>query len=151
MKRSLLLLLVILTAGSVNGQNAKVEAALKKADQDWLKVFAAKDLVSVDHCLEDGSVMAPNFPAANGKAQIKQLFTGFFAIPGFKIKWTPNKVSISGDMGVTSGVYEMSVTGSDGKPQNDTGKYVTVWKKDAKDTWKVWLDIFNSDLPTPSK
>ncbi|MFT3746093.1 MAG: nuclear transport factor 2 family protein [Pyrinomonadaceae bacterium] len=147
MKKLLLLAVMLLTVGSVGAQNSKASKVLIEADQAWLKVFAAKDLASAEHCLEDGSVMAPNLPAANGKDGIRKLFSGFFALPDFKIKWTPNKISISGDMGVTSGVYEMSFGLPDNKTLNDTGKYVTVWKKDGSGKWKVWLDIFNSDKP----
>ena len=60
--------------------------------------------------------------------------------------------SKGGDLGYTSGTYQFSITGSDGKPIPDKGKYVVVWKKDASGKWKVVADIFNSDLPAaPAK
>ena len=37
-----------------------------------------------------------------------------------------------------------------GKTISDKGKYLTVWKKEADDTWKVLLDTYNSDLPNPN-
>ncbi len=48
-----------------------------------------------------------------------------------------------GDEAVTEvGVYEMG----DGKKTIDKGKYIVVWKKDG-DTWKLFRDIWNSDMP----
>jgi ketosteroid isomerase-like protein len=147
--RSFLLLVValILSASVIRAQ--KAEQALRDADQAWFKVFAAKDLKkSVDFCLADGSVLPPNEPIATGHEAIEKNFAGFFALPNLMIDWKPTKTQIagSGEMGVTSGVYQMSFTGPNGSTIKDTGKYVTVWKKE-KGVWKVWLDIFNSDLP----
>jgi ketosteroid isomerase-like protein len=34
-----------------------------------------------------------------------------------------------------------------GKTVSDKGKYVTVWKKQKDGSWKVLLDVFNTDLP----
>jgi ketosteroid isomerase-like protein len=31
----------------------------------------------------------------------------------------------------------------------DRGKYLEIWKRQADGSWKVALDIFNSDLPLP--
>src|ERR687883_2042274 len=84
--------------------------AIRAADQEWLKVFAAKDLdKSVAFVTDDGSVLAPNAPIATGHAAIRQLFSGFFALPNLKISWHPVRVEVarSGELGYTSGAYEM--------------------------------------------
>ncbi len=44
----------------------------------------------------------------------------------------------------------MSFNDPSGKMISDKGKYVTVWKKQADGSWKVMLDIFNTDLPMGS-
>ena len=124
--------------------------AIRAADQEWLKVFAAKDLdKSVAFVTDDGSVLAPNAPIATGHAAIRQLFSGFFALPNLKISWHPVRVEVarSGELGYTSGAYEMIFNDPSGKLISDKGKYVTVWKKQRDGSWKVLLDIFNSDLP----
>jgi ketosteroid isomerase-like protein len=56
-------------------------------------------------------------------------------------------VAKSGELGYTSGTYQMTFNDPSGKPISDTGKYVTVWKKQSDGGWKVLLDSFNSDLP----
>ena len=123
--------------------------AVRKADQDWLKVFAAKDLAkSVDFVLADGAVLAPNAPIATGHEAVGKLFSGFFALPDLKIEWHPAKVEVarSGDLAYTTGAYSMSFKDPSGKTIEDKGKYVTVWKKQSNGNWKVAYDIFNSDL-----
>jgi hypothetical protein len=69
-----------------------------------------------------------------------------WALPGFSFKWTPAKadVSAAGDIAYTSGAYTMTMTNPAGNPATETGKYVTVWKKQANE-WKVAEDIFNAD------
>ena len=157
MKRSLIkvvfvLLVMVFASPQLFGQKAhtSAEEAIRMADQQWLKVFAAGDLEkSVEFCTADGSILAPNQPIATGREAIKQSFSAFFSIPGFKISWQPlrTQVAKSGELGVTSGAYQMTFNDPAGKLVTDRGKYVTVWKKQADGSWKVFLDIFNSDLP----
>jgi ketosteroid isomerase-like protein len=128
----------------------KLADAVRTADQDFLKVYAAKNLdKSVAFFDEKGAMLAPNAPMADGKEAISKLIAGFFALPDLKISWHVDRADVarSGDLGYTSGAYELTFKDATGKPLSDKGKYVTVWKKQKDGTWKVLLDIFNSDLP----
>ena len=159
MKRpvSVVLVLIVVTTAAAAETFAQrtrrtPEEVIRAADQQWMKVFAAKDMEkSVAFCADDGSIMAPNSPIATGREAIKNMFSGFFSLPGLKISWQPlrTEVAKSGELGFTSGAYQMTVTDAAGKPIEDKGKYVTVWKKQRDGSWKVLLDIFNSDLATP--
>jgi len=51
----------------------------------------------------------------------------------------------SGDLGYSTGKFDLSYTDPSGKQISDHGKYVTVWKKQKDGSWKVVRDIFNSD------
>lgn len=44
----------------------------------------------------------------------------------------------------------MSFKDASGKVIEDRGKYVTIWERQKDGTWKVAVDICNSDLATPS-
>jgi ketosteroid isomerase-like protein len=46
-----------------------------------------------------------------------------------------------------TGARPMKFTDPSGKAASDHGKYVTVWKKQSDGTWKVLLDVFNTDVP----
>jgi len=148
------LLTVFVSAIWVNAQGAQsAQNAIARADQDWLQVFAAKDLAkSVEFVIADGSVLAPNAPIATGHDAISKSFAGFFALPDLKIEWHPNKVEAarSGEMGYSTGTYKMSFKDPSGKTIEDRGKYVTVWKKQ-NGHWNVAYDIFNSDLAAPGQ
>jgi ketosteroid isomerase-like protein len=126
--------------------------AVRAADDAWMKVFSAKDLdKSVAFCDEKGAVLSPNAPIAQGRQEIAKSFAGFFTLPNLKITWHADKADVakSGELGYTSGTYQMSFSDPAGKTVLDKGKYVTVWTKQADGSWKVLLDIFNTDMPAP--
>jgi ketosteroid isomerase-like protein len=126
------------------------ESAIRSADEAWSKVTAAKDIEGhLAYYADDASVLSPNAPIATGKEALRTMISQFYAMPGFAVSWQPTKVEASkgGDFGYTVGTYEMSFNDPKGKPVTDRGKYVTIWKKQADGSWKVILDMFNSDLP----
>jgi ketosteroid isomerase-like protein len=124
-------------------------ADIRAADQAWSAAFGKRDIEAAVTAVDPaGAVLAPNAPTATGPDAVRALFTGFFAIPDVKIGWTPDRIDVaqSGELGYSSGRYSMDFTGPGGKPVHDSGKYVTVWKKQPDGSWKVLLDAFNTDL-----
>lgn len=128
------------------------EAAIRQADAAWSKTAEAKDVEAHNaYFLEDGVVMASNEPIVSGKEAIRNLAAEMFAMPGFSIKWQATKVDVarSGDIGYSLGTYVMTFNDPAGMLLTDQGKYTTIWKKGADGSWKVAVDMFNSDLPMP--
>jgi len=147
----ILIWLALLTASlgvAVGQTSGNAEDPVLAADAAWLKVYAAKDLdKSVAFCDDEGSMLVPGSPIATGKAAIAKAIASDFA--NSDLVWHPNKsgVARSGELGYTSGTYEMRLKSAPGKTILDKGKYLTVWKKEADGSWKVLFDMFNSDLP----
>ena len=67
-----------------------------------------------------------------------------------RLEWTPVAAwgAASGDLGVTTGTWR--ATALDSSRPAITGRYVTVWRKDAKGEWKGLIDIGNPDDPQPA-
>jgi ketosteroid isomerase-like protein len=146
----LVFVIAILAAATLQISAESNVDSLRAADAAWMKVFSAKDVVkSVAYYDEAGSSLAPNAPIATGREAIAKALVGFFALPNLKITWSADKADVarSDELGYTSGKYETSFTDPSGKAVADNGKFVTVWKKQKDGSWKVFLDIFNSDLP----
>jgi ketosteroid isomerase-like protein len=63
----------------------------------------------------------------------------------YQLTWTPEgaRMSASGDMGFTWGHYEGDSKDALGNPLKETGRYMTVWKKQPDGAWKVVLDASN--------
>ena len=140
-------------ASAQGDTRAADERALRETDLAWAKAGAAKDLErTLSFLADDATEMAPNVPAATGKAALRKVWGDMFKQPGFAMTWEPTKVEVagSGDLGYSIGRYQHKMQGRDGKPMLDHGKYVTVWKKQPDGSWKAIVDAFNSDLPVPA-
>lgn len=85
-------------------------------------------------------------PPTRGAEAIFQAMGG--AAPAkSRLAWTPTDAwgAGSGDLGVTTGTW--SSTPLDGSRPPTTGRYVTVWRKDAAGHWKGLIDIGTTDKP----
>ena len=138
--------------GTVN--HADDEAAIRKADSTWSTVAEARNVDGhLSYFTDDAIVMAPNEPMRVGRDSIRVMMTQMFSSPGFAIKWQVTKVEVagSGDLGYSIGTYEAAMADAKGTAVSDHGKYTTVWKKQADGSWKVAVDMFNSDVPPPQR
>jgi len=54
-------------------------------------------------------------------------------------------VAASGDLGYAVGTWQLTGKSRKGEPVSLTGKYMTVWKKQADGSWKVVADMGNAD------
>ncbi|MEP7247212.1 MAG: DUF4440 domain-containing protein [Gammaproteobacteria bacterium] len=86
----------------------------------------------------DASVYPPGGPIVVGMDALKALFAGM-TFTKVRVTALNAQVAAAGDVGYTTGAFEVQ---ANGQPQK--GKYVTVWKK-TDGSWKIAEDIFNSD------
>ena len=129
------------------------EAAIRAADAAWSKAAEAKQAdVFVGYYSPDAMVLPANMPLTTGKPAITTLITGFMAMPGFSLKFETAKVEVarSGDIAWSHGSYDMAVNDAKGKPVNEHGKFLEIWKKQADGGWKCAVDTFNADAPPAS-
>jgi ketosteroid isomerase-like protein len=67
----------------------------------------------------------------------------------YLLTWTAQgaQMSASNDMGFTWGHYIGKFKDANGKPMENSGRYITVWKKLPDGSWKVALDASADDAP----
>jgi len=129
-------------AGEIDA-NAK---ALAKLDDDWSAAAATRDAAKVaSFYADDALAYPPNEPVAVGRAAAQKVWAAYFAEPSFKISWKTTHAEVNGDLGFTSGTYEDSYKGADGKLVQEKGKYLCVWKKQKDGSWKAIHDMWNAD------
>jgi uncharacterized protein (TIGR02246 family) len=106
----------------------------------------------IDLYTENAVYMTPDSAIDRGRAHIARTFESFFT----SIKQRGGKMSISfqiverrvsNDMAYDVGIFNLAVSGPDGKPRISKGKFVVIAVKQGKD-WKFQLDSY-SDLPKP--
>lgn len=56
-------------------------------------------------------------------------------------EWAPVQAVANGDLGVTWGIALITDKDNDGKTVAFTTRYTTVWRRDAKGVWKIWIDV----------
>jgi ketosteroid isomerase-like protein len=65
----------------------------------------------------------------------------------YQLTWTPEggRMGPGGNMGFTWGHYAGRAKDKNGNPIEHTGRYMTVWKKQADGSWKVEMDASNDE------
>jgi ketosteroid isomerase-like protein len=124
------------------------QSLLLEVDRQWSQSTRDADKF-VSYYTADASVYPQGMPVVKGSGPIREMYKKMASAPGFSLKWTPAAATVSaaGDLGYTSGAYEMTMNDASGAASAERGKYVAVWKKAAGGQWKVAEDIFNSDAP----
>jgi len=77
---------------------------------------------------------------AHGKAAIGEKYTQLYAQPGFTLSWHPAFAKVVGDLGVTSGSYEMHRQDAQGQDRRSAGSYMTVWHRQPDGQWLIVWD-----------
>jgi len=98
---------------------------------------------------DDAVTLSNGKPAVVGRGAIAR--DANWSPKEYSLTWTPQGAQMSpgNDMGFTWGHYEGKSMGLDGKPVVVTGRYITVWKKNAAGVWRVAMDA-SADEPKPA-
>lgn len=126
--------------------------AIRTADAALSKAVSDRDLErTVAFYANDASILPLAEPIVTGAEAIRREWQHIFTIPGYQgiTKTTTVEVSRSGDLGYTQGTYTAEFNLADGTSATERGKWVSVWKKQADGTWKVAVEIYNTDEPPP--
>jgi uncharacterized protein (TIGR02246 family) len=149
---ALLLLITGCNQSAPADTRAADESAVKETDAQWSKTAMANDLDgTVSYYSDDASLLPPNAPIAIGKQAIRAVWATMLN-PNVTVSWEVTKAEVarSGELAYVTGTYQIAAKNPQGKSQEDRGKMVEVWKKQADGKWKTVADIFNSDIPLPA-
>jgi ketosteroid isomerase-like protein len=132
--------------------SAEAAAAIREADRAFEAAARTGDMeAAMAMHTDDAMVFPPGQPMVSGQALLRALWTEMTSAPGFAITWQVSGTSAaaSGDVGYSWGTAQLTMNGPDGTPMSSQEKYVTIWRKQADGTWKVAVDMFNSNTPPP--
>ena len=114
--------------------------AIANGSKDWMAYAGA-------YYAEDGIMMPPDAAPVHGVEAIAAVFA---AMPPFAdLAFETLDIQGSSHMAYVRGKYTVvwMVPGMD--PMPDEGSYLEIWKRQADGSWRVAMDVFNSDLPAP--
>ena len=149
--RLTILSLALISLCACNQQTVDTKAEgekLMQISREWSK-SARTDSVekTLSYWADDAVVLSPGQSLLKGKDQIKAMVGEMSKIPGFKISWEPQSVSVSesGDMAYMIEQNQITMNDSLGNPITEINKGVTVWRKEKDGSWKNVVDIWNAD------
>lgn len=96
----------------------------------------------------NGSQTDAEFHPITGAEAIRNNMQGFFDDPQNQLEWDPDQARISeaGNMGMTSGRFELRHLKSDGSIESvSRGRYFDVWLRKGDGAWKLLYDTGDFD------
>lgn len=122
---------------------------MAQLEAEWKQAYEAGDAASLASLYaEDAVYMAPYMGAIRGRAAIQtRLAEAMGEMTSRQITIDRTDAGASGDLAYGIGTYnlQMGLEGMD-EPMNDNGKYVTLSKRDADGSWKIYAHIWNTSM-----
>jgi ketosteroid isomerase-like protein len=111
-----------------------------------LEARFAKDVLErggaafADWFAEDGVALGNGAAPLVGRVAIAK--SANWSPKAYQLVWTPTDAAMgpSGDVGYTWGHFEGHSKDANGNPVVTSGRYITIWRKQADGNWKVVLD-----------
>ena len=124
------------TALKSRGPRRKLLAAVNASDDRRLLA------VRVD----DGVLMPPNHTVVHGRAALEGYFKERFSGTRFSFSFTFSDIPLAGDLAFERLAYTaLAWPAAGGQANEDTGKGLHVHRRQPNGSWKLALDIWNSD------
>ena len=149
MKRILITLLIICTASIAEAQQS-ARTAIEASVKQFTEAFNKGDAAAVANMYTmDARLLPPNGETVQGRANIQKFWQGAISAGVKIVSLELVDVETQGNVAVEVGRYTTTIPGAGGTTTTDKGKYVLVWKREGG-SWKIAVDIFNTNLPMAS-
>ncbi|MES2524514.1 MAG: DUF4440 domain-containing protein [Gemmatimonadota bacterium] len=140
------------TTAALSTDPAQARGAIDSTNAANASAFARGDSAAVAQLTgsyqSDAVLMLPNQAPLRGADAIGGMFKGMFSeISISNVRMQSDDLMVSGDLAVETGRYSWTVTPKGAPAMPDSGKFVTVWRKQSDGAWKIARDINNSDVP----
>lgn len=121
--------------------------AIRQLAADWRSGWLTGDVDLLLSLYTDDPVLMPqDQPAVVGKAAIRPLYEAVLKEYDFQSEGTLKEVVVSGDMGYFWSAYTLTATPkAGGEAIQDTGKTVSIVKRESGGPWRIARLINNSD------
>ena len=153
-KQSILIIITAVMGGGCGSANTiEVESdltSLRSAANTYHQAASAKDRSAVVALYDDDAIMVPpNAGLVERLDGVEGYRFGFIETPGVELEFeiVRAEISASGDMGWTLSVGEITINNPEGPPGRDIVRDFHTWKKQEDGSWKVIVDMWNSELP----
>ena len=126
-----------------------IEQEIKDVTLKFGEAFNRGDVAAaVEFYTDDAKFLHPGAEIVSGKQGIKEFFEIGRAFGLRKLNFIPVEIEYDGNLAYERGTIHMEME-AEGKLMTDKGKYLVVMKRQSDGSWKVAVDIWNSDLTQP--
>ena len=97
---------------------------------------------------DDGVLMPPAHPSIHGRAALLQYLGELFLRARFAFEFEPTEIELGTELAVERVNYRVTMWSLGGQKQTeDVGKGLHVYRRQTDGTWKLQIDVWNSDRP----
>lgn len=124
----------------IDSAYARFSDALIKGDAAAASAMYANDAI----------LLPANYKVAKGRNAVDKTTASMLrSAKVTAVTFKTTDLVVTGDYAIETGAYDMTAQGPPpkGTPVRDVGKYVTIWKRQADGSWKIFRDIANTDQP----
>jgi ketosteroid isomerase-like protein len=124
----------------------KVKAMMQSSNDALGVSFKSKDSVAITaNYTSDAMMLPPNTTAVSGTDQIRGTWHYFMGLDVKDLKLTTSDVWGDNNLVTEQGTWSLTNTKD---AVIDHGKFLVLWKQEGG-KWKMFRDIWNSDMPLP--
>jgi uncharacterized protein (TIGR02246 family) len=142
------MLLVVGVCASVLAQEDAAAIAREVSDQYTLACRSGDVDLYMSLWDDNGVQMPPDVPANIGKEQIRSGMEAAFDLFYFEVPIFVEEAEIAGDWLFVRCTYSISLTPKEGgETSTRSGKDLSIWKRQADGSWKLYIDCYNYNAP----
>jgi uncharacterized protein (TIGR02246 family) len=128
-----------------------VQQAIMQNNARFAEAYNRGDVAAVGGMYTDDAVLLPpNFQMLEGRQAIQDFWGGARQMGIRDLALETVRVEERGDAAWEIGAYTLKIQQESGRPTEDRGKYLVVWKRASDGSWRLAVDIWNTNSPPPA-
>ena len=127
-----------------------IEQVIEDNTKKYVEAFNRGDAAATaDFYTEDAKLLPPDMEMVSGKQAIQAFWESAREMGVRSLNLETVEVGFDGDLAYERGVSTANIQPEGAQARTVRGKYLTALKRQTVGSWKVAVDIWNSDLPQP--
>ncbi len=144
------LLIGLLVSQGQAQQSTNVRKLIEANNKAFVEAFNRGDAAAVANMYtSDALLLPPNNPIIVGRQGIREFWQKLITAGLKVVSLETERVEACGDTAYEVGYYTLTIPTAAGGTVTDQGKYIVVWKREAR-KWKLARDIWNTSAPPAS-
>ena len=126
----------------------RIEQVIEDGTKAFVEAFNRGDAVAIaDFYTEDAKLLPPNMEMVSGKQAIQAFWESAWQMGVRSLNLETVEVGFDGDLAYERGVSTVNIQPEGAQATTVRGKYLVILKRQTDGSWKLAVDIWNSDLP----